>query len=124
VTNGPAAIDFQASAEAFAEAADNVLELDDIFSEASPAPPSVDQPLDVLTGDEAGLARVDEKKEIVSIPQSIIDQIVSQVVAQLSEKLTSELARRLAPEIAELIKQQQLADRAAFPDSDNLLDID
>ncbi|MFN8000638.1 MAG: hypothetical protein U0X75_06425 [Acidobacteriota bacterium] len=59
----------------------------------------------------------------------MIDEIVSRVVAQLSDtlsqKLSAELTRRLAPEVAELVKQQHLAERVpVYTEPDSLLDLD
>jgi CheY-like chemotaxis protein len=118
------ASDFHDSTGEFAEDADNLLELDDLFSAAATAPPPEVQTAERVIAEEAEPAKPDEKPEALKLPQSVIDEIVNRVVAQLSEKLTGELARRLAPAVADLVKQHQPVRLAAFSDSENLLDID
>jgi CheY-like chemotaxis protein len=114
--NGPVVMDSQISTEALAGDSDNVLELDDLFSEAPPARST--QPL--VVGGAPPLAA----PEVANFPQSVIDEIVNRVVAQLSEKLSDEIARRVTSEVAELVKQQRLAEPVAYPETDNLLDLD
>lgn len=122
--NGPVVMDAQISTGASAGDSDNVLELDDLLSEAAPAP--VTQPL--VAGGAPAQAATNAEPEVAPFPQSVIDEIVNRVVAQLpeklAEKLSGEIARRVAPEVAELIKQQRLAQPVAYQDTDNLLDID
>ncbi|MCI0525386.1 MAG: response regulator [Acidobacteria bacterium] len=114
--NGPVVMDSQISTEALAGDSENVLELDDLFSEAAPRP--------LVVGVAPAPAATLAEPEIPHFPQSVIDEIVSRVVAQLSEKLSDEIARRVASEIAELVKQPRLAEPVAYPETDNLLDLD
>ncbi|MGH9833590.1 MAG: response regulator [Blastocatellia bacterium] len=118
--NGPVVMDAQISTEALAGDSDNVLELDDFLSEAAQAP--VTQPL--VVGIAPALAATTAEPEAAHFPQSVIDEIVNRVVAQLSEKLSDEIARRVTSEVAELVKQQRLAEPVAYPETDNLLDLD
>jgi len=118
--NGPVVMDSQISTEALAGDSDNVLELDDFLSEAVAARST--QPL--VVGVAAPLAVAAAEPEVAHFPQSAIDEIVNRVVAQLSEKLGDEIARRVTSEVAELVKQPRLAEPVAYPDTDNLLDLD
>jgi len=122
--NGPVVMEAQISTGASAGDSDDVLELDDLLSEAAPAP--VTQPLVVGSAVSVApvLAVTAAEPEVAPIPQSVIDEIVSRVVAQLSEKLSGEIARRVAPEVAELVRQQRLAEPVAYRETDNLLDLD
>jgi CheY-like chemotaxis protein len=120
LVNGPIVMDSQISTGSLAGDSDNVLELDDLLSEAAPAP--VTQPL--VVGIAPALAVAAAEPEVAQFPQSIIDEIVSRVVAQLSEKLSDEISRRVVSEVAELVNRQQLAQPVAYQDTDNLLDID
>ncbi len=122
--NGPVVMELYNSPEAMAEDLDNVLELDDISPEAISASPAPAAAVARAVSGEPRSVKPYEKDEVVSVPQSVIDEIVRRVVAQLSEKLSSEIARRIAPEVAELIRHQQLARPAARRDAENLLDID
>ena len=118
--NGPVVMDSQISTEALAGDSDNVLELDDLFSEAAPTRASQS----LVVGVAPPLAAPGAEPEAARFPQSVIDEIVNRVVAQLSEKLSDEIARRVTSEVAELVKQQRLAEPVAYPETDNLLDLD
>jgi CheY-like chemotaxis protein len=118
--NGPVVMNAQISTEALIGDSENVLELDDLFSEAVPARST--QPL--VVGVTPPLAVAETEPEVAHFPQSVIDEIVNRVVAQLAEKLSDEIARRVTTEVAEFVKPPRLAEPVPYPDTDNLLDLD
>ncbi len=125
MANGPVAMDALDALKDVTEDMDNVLELDDILPGAWSAPPQAQIAGDAIS-DQPEAGEAGQKREAADVPPGVVDEIVNRVVAQLSEKLSetfaSELARRIAPEVAELIKQKQLA--VAHRDAENLLEID
>ncbi len=131
---------------------DHVLDLDDVLPAPwTPPAPAPSEPVSVVN-ESAPVAvetvvvaesLVEEAPAVVASEASaapqpaaqltlspdVIDEIVSRVVAQLSDtlaqKLSAELTRRLAPEVAELVKQQHLAERVpVYTEPDSLLDLD
>lgn len=126
---------------------DHVLDLDDVLWTAPVAQTAVVAKPSLSSVSSVGVSAdgIDEETGIEapshfapgsSVPQSaideIVDEIVERVVARLTEKLTEtlaerlgrDLAKRLAHEVAEIIKQQQLAEKAAYREPDALLELD
>lgn len=129
-----------------ADELDDVLDLDDVLPEIWVTPTPASQPAVPASAsfDTRAAEMITEEVEAVppalasssspaqTVPQAVIDEIVERVTARLSaqlaaelaEKLSQDLARRLAPAVAELVKQPQFSPRAAYRETDSLLDLD
>ncbi len=114
------------------EDSDHVLDLDDVLSDVWSPPATRTMVTHTL---ETGrvIASTAEKPETgggssLTLPQTVIDEIVDRVALQVTERLpemlSRELARRIAPEVIEIIRQQQMAERGAYQESDSLLELD
>jgi CheY-like chemotaxis protein len=103
------------------EDSDHVLDLDDVLSEAWA------EPATELSAKIVEKERAPDLSQL-TLPRTAVDEIVDRVTARVIERLpdalSRELARRIAPEVIEIIRQEQMTGRAAYQESDSLLELD